>query len=140
MSGKYPDAFYRVSLKAIIRNDTGHVLVVKENGSKWTLPGGGMDHGETTHNALKRELFEEALITSDFKEKLINTTSLYLEKREAWLLWLVYEVQVDHLEYGVGADADEVAFMNPELFKDSKYRSEQLVYEFAAEARHALSV
>lgn len=140
MSGKYPDAFYRVSLKAIIRNDTGHVLVVKENGSKWTLPGGGMDHGETTHDALKRELFEEALITSDFKEKLINTTSLYLEKREAWLLWLVYEVQVDHLEYGVGADADEVAFMNPELFKDSKYRSEQLVYEFAAEARHALSV
>lgn len=140
MSGKYPDAFYRVSLKAIIRNDTGHVLVVKENGSKWTLPGGGMDHGETTHDALKRELFEEALITSDFKEKLINTTSLYLEKREAWLLWLVYEVQVDHLKYGVGADADEVAFMNPELFKDSKYRSEQLVYEFAAEARHALSV
>lgn len=140
MSGKYPDAFYRVSLKTIIRNDAGDVLVVKENGSKWTLPGGGMDHGETTHDALKRELFEEALITSDFKEKLINTTSLYLEKREAWLLWLVYEVQVDHLEYGVGADADEVAFMNPELFKDSKYRSEQLVYEFAAEARHTLSV
>jgi 8-oxo-dGTP pyrophosphatase MutT (NUDIX family) len=140
MSGKYPDAFYRVSLKAIIRNDAGDVLVVKENGSKWTLPGGGMDHGETTHDALKRELFEEALITSDFKEKLINTTSLYLEKRESWLLWLVYEVQVDHLEYGVGADADEVAFMNPELFKDSKYRSEQLVYEFATKAHHALSV
>lgn len=140
MSGKYPDAFYRVSLKAIIRNDAGEVLVVKENGSKWTLPGGGMDHGETAHDALKRELFEEALITSDFKENLINTTSLYLEKREAWLLWLVYEVRVDHLEYGVGADADEVAFMHPELFKNSEHRSEQLVYEFTTGAHLALSV
>lgn len=139
MSGKYPDAFYRVSLKAIIRNDAGEVLVVKENGSKWTLPGGGMDHGETTHDALKRELFEEALITSDFKAKLINTTSLYLEKREAWLLWLVYEVEIDRLEYGVGADADEVAFINPELFKNSEHRSEQLVYKFAAETQLALS-
>lgn len=139
MSGKYPDAFYRVSLKAIIRNDAGEVLVVKENGSKWTLPGGGMDHGETTHDALKRELFEEALITSDFKAKLINTASLYLEKREAWLLWLVYEVEIDRLEYGVGADADEVAFINPELFKNSEHRSEQLVYKFAAETQLALS-
>lgn len=130
MSGKYPDAFYRVSLKAIIRNDDGEVLVVKENGSKWTLPGGGMDHGETARDALKRELYEEALITSDFKATLVNTASLYLEKREAWLLWLVYEVELDNLEYGIGADADEVTFMNPELFKDSEYRSEQLVYEF----------
>lgn len=140
MSGKYPDAFYRVSLKAIIRNDAGEVLVVKENGSKWTLPGGGMDHGETTHDALKRELFEEALITSSFTEKLVDTTSLYLEKREAWLLWLVYEVEVDHLEYSVGADADEVAFINPELFKNSKYRSEQLVYEFTIGSQLTLSV
>ncbi|MNH11683.1 RNA pyrophosphohydrolase [compost metagenome] len=131
MSGKYPDAFYRVSLKAIIRNEDGEVLVVKENGSKWTLPGGGMDHGETTHEALKRELYEEALITSHFRERLVNTCSLYLEKREAWLLWLVYEVEIDDLEYGVGADADEVAFINPELLKDSPYRSEQLVYSFA---------
>ena len=131
MSGKYPDAFYRVSLKAIIRNDAGEVLVVKENGSKWTLPGGGMDHGETTHDALKRELYEEAIITSDFKATLVNTASLYLEKREAWLLWLVYEVQVDDLRYGIGADADEVTFMRPELFKNSEHRSEQLVYEFA---------
>ncbi|MCY1362512.1 RNA pyrophosphohydrolase [compost metagenome] len=133
MSGKYPDAFYRVSLKAIIRNDAGDVLVVKENGSKWTLPGGGMDHGETAHDALKRELYEEALITSDFNERLVDTTSLYLEKREAWLLWLVYEVQLDTLEYGIGADADEVAFVDPEQFKDSTYRSEQLIYKFATD-------
>lgn len=132
MSGKYPDAFYRVSLKAIIRNEDGDVLVVKENGSKWTLPGGGIDHGETVHEALKRELYEEVLITSDFNERLLDTESMYLESKEAWLLWLVYEVKVENLEYGIGEDADEVAFINPDTFKDSPYRSEQLVYTFAS--------
>ncbi|MCY1554254.1 hypothetical protein D9M68_908150 [compost metagenome] len=63
----------------------------------------------------------------------MDTTSLYLEKREAWLLWLVYEVQLDTLEYGIGADADEVAFVDPEQFKDSTYRSEQLIYKFATD-------
>lgn len=138
MSGKYPDAFYRVSLKAIIRNEDGDVLVVKENGSKWTLPGGGIDHGESVHDALKRELYEEVLITSDFSEKLLDTESMYLEKTEAWLLWLVYEVEVENLKYGVGEDADEVAFINPDTFKDSSYRSEQLVYKLAS--KHQSSV
>lgn len=52
----------------------------------------------------------------------------------------MYEVEVDHLEYSVGADADEVAFINPELFKNSKYRSEQLVYEFTIGSQLTLSV
>lgn len=131
MSGKYPNTFYRVSLKAIIRNENGDVLVVKENGSQWSLPGGGMDHGENVHDALKRELYEEALIDAPFKETLLDSATMYLEKREAWLMWLVFDVAIDDFTYGVGEDADEVAFINPELFKDSQYESEQLVYRFA---------
>jgi 8-oxo-dGTP pyrophosphatase MutT (NUDIX family) len=131
MSGKYPNTFYRVSLKAIIRNDAGDVLVVKENGSQWSLPGGGMDHGENVHEALKRELYEEALIDAPFEETLLDSATLYLEKKEAWLMWLVFDVVIEDLTFGVGEDADEVAFINPELFKDSPYESEQLVYQFA---------
>jgi len=132
MSGKYPSAFYRVSLKAIIRNEADEVLVVKENGSQWTLPGGGMDHGESVHEALKRELYEEVLIDAPFSETLIDSESMYLEKKEAWLLWLVFKVEIKDFTYGLGADADEVAFMNPDMFKNSAFRSEQLVYEFAS--------
>ncbi|MEI7918173.1 MAG: NUDIX hydrolase [Candidatus Saccharibacteria bacterium] len=132
MSGKYPNTFYRVSLKAIIRNENGEVLVVKEKGSQWTLPGGGIDHGESIHDALKRELYEEVLIDSPFTEQLIDSESMYVETKEAWLLWLVFIVKVDDLKYGLGQDADEVAFINPNQFKDSVHRSEQLVYQFTA--------
>lgn len=139
MSGKYPDAFYRVSLKAIIRNENGEVLVVKENGSKWTLPGGGMDHGENVHDALKRELYEEVLIDAPFTETLIDTATMYLEKREAWLLWLVFTINIKDFEYGIGQDADEVAFMNPCDFKNSLHQSEQLVYEFTTKHEYVLN-
>ncbi|RYH58779.1 MAG: NUDIX hydrolase, partial [Alcaligenaceae bacterium] len=55
----YPNAFYRVSVKALIRDDAGNVLVVKENQDTWSLPGGGIDHGEVPEVALLRELKEE---------------------------------------------------------------------------------
>lgn len=139
MSGKYPTTFYRVSLKAIIRNENGDVLVVKENGSQWSLPGGGMDHGESVHEALRRELYEEALIEAPFQETLIDSATMYMERQEAWLLWLVFNVAIDNVQFGVGEDADEVAFMNPAIFKESEYRSEQLVYEFAMKHTPALS-
>lgn len=131
MSGKYPTTFYRVSLKALIRNADGKVLVVKENGSAWSLPGGGIDHEETIHEALKRELYEEALIEHDFTESIADTAILYVKSKEAWLLWLVYKINIDEFTYGVGEDADEVAFVDPAQFQHSDYESERLVYEFS---------
>ena len=38
------DCLYRISLKALIYNDVGQILVVKEiDRTYWDLPGGGMD-------------------------------------------------------------------------------------------------
>ncbi len=129
--GKYPESFYRVSLKAIVRNENGEVLVVKEKGSEWSLPGGGIDHGETPLEGLKRELYEEVLVTESFAADLVGTDSFYVETKDAWLMWLVYSVKInDGYAYGIGEDADEVAFMDPHLFKESIYRPEQLIYKW----------
>ena len=131
MSGKYPNAFYRVSIKALIRNDKGEVLVVKERSKGWELPGGGFDHGENIHDALKRELYEEVLITSSFTEKLIGIEPIYVETRESWTLWLVYEINLKTMEYGIGADADEVAFVDPNTLSDSEHLFERLIYKLS---------
>lgn len=51
----------RNSVKAVIIED-GKLLVLRqnnENGPYTVLPGGGQNHGETLHKALKREVFEE---------------------------------------------------------------------------------
>lgn len=45
---------------AIIRDDTGRILVEKPNyRDHWLLPGGGVDAGEDPRDATKRELMEE---------------------------------------------------------------------------------
>ena len=46
MTSSYPNTFYRVSVKALIKNSDGKILVLKENQDTWSLPGDELDHGE----------------------------------------------------------------------------------------------
>lgn len=132
--GNYPNTFYRVSIKAIIRNDKGEVLLVKEEGGSWSLPGGGMDHGETPEQALAREMVEEAEIHQSFTAICLGVGPRFVLDRNAWLLWVVYELTFDEpLVYGKGVDADEVAFMNPKAFSKSRVTSEKLVYKWCVD-------
>ena len=133
--GSYPDAYYRVSLKAIIRNAKGEVLFVKENGSDWTLPGGGIDHGESEEEALKRELYEEALIDEPFRCTPIGIDHMFVPQRDAFLLWVVYEVTFEGGEptYSIGVDGDAAEFIDPRKFKDSTVRAQQLAYRWCVD-------
>ena len=69
------DYLYRISLKALIYNNTGQILVVKEiNRTYWDLPGGGMDFGETIESSLKRELYEEVGYKGDLRYQLFDAS------------------------------------------------------------------
>lgn len=136
-TGKFPTTFYRVSAKAIIRNENGDVLLVKEQGSDWSLPGGGVDHGESIEDALRRELYEETLIVDDFTLHPIGVDQVYMHNKEAWLMWIIYEVNfAKQPTFGVGADADEVAFVDPYTLKHDKERTHQLIYRWTVDKSH----
>lgn len=53
--------FYRLSSHAVILNELQQVLLLKATYADcaWGLPGGGLDQGETIHDALIRECKEE---------------------------------------------------------------------------------
>ena len=53
--------FYRFSVHAVITNSEGNVLLLKQTygDKRWGLPGGGVEPGETIHEAIKRECNEE---------------------------------------------------------------------------------
>lgn len=60
----------RVSVNAVIVKD-GKILLVKfhdENGPHYNLPGGGVDPGESLHQALERECMEEASVRVEVGE------------------------------------------------------------------------
>lgn len=130
-----PSSYYRISLKAIIRNEYGEVLVNREAGrNDWSLPGGGWDHGETDIECLKRELFEELGYSGELTARPVATTRepMFMPSKKAWLLWIVYDVKTQHMDFKVGEESDAIQFIDPNTFKDSESNSERLVYQFCA--------
>lgn len=120
--------FYRVSLKAVITNDKGEVLLVREqNNPAWNLPGGGLDYGEDDYTALKRELYEEVGYTGEFSFTPVATRPMFLDAKQAWQLWIVYRVHPETFDFSVGHEADEIAFMDLKAIKDERPN----VYKFA---------
>lgn len=127
---QYPNTFYRVSLKAIIRNQKGEVLVNKEGTSQsWNLPGGGWDHGESEKVALARELQEEVGYTGKFTYQPITTAVFWLESMQAWLLWIVYEVTPETFDFSVGDESSAVAFIDPRTLEHATSFEEQWIYK-----------
>lgn len=119
-SNRRTDYLYRISLKGLIRNAKGEVLVVKETGRDWwDIPGGGMDHCENIKTALARELKEEVNLTGDFTYRIIDVKDPgYIEKYDIWQIRLVFEVMPENMNFSAGEDGDEISFMNQQDFEE----------------------
>lgn len=127
------DYLYRISMKGLVRNEHGEVLVVKETGRDWwDLPGGGMDHGENIELAIAREMKEEVNLEGGFSARIISVDDpSYLAKHDLWQVRLIYEITAENPVFSPGEDADEIAFMNPNIFKTSEKSAERRIYEYA---------
>lgn len=141
MNPLYPSTIYRVSVKAVIRNEKGEVLVGRllapddiDAHTQWDFPGGGIEHGETEYEALSRELKEEANITAQFEQHILGVEQIFVERRNMWWLGLMYEVTFDgDFTYSPGEEFDELKFVDPSVFKDSPHDTEQYIYKFATD-------
>ena len=134
---KYPSTFYRISLKAIIRNESGEILINREQGhGNWSLPGGGWDHGESVVDCLKRELNEEVGYEGDLQAELLGVTNeaMYMPTKQGWLIWHVYDVTPDNMNFSIGVDGEELMFADPNRFKDSESQAERLIFHFGTKA------
>jgi ADP-ribose pyrophosphatase YjhB (NUDIX family) len=127
------DFLYRVSLKCLVQNPAGEILVVKESGRDWwDLPGGGMDHGEGIKSAIAREMKEEVTLEGDFSFRIIDIDEpAHLSAHNFWQLRLIFEVKPNAMLFSPGNDSDEVAFMNAQIFRDSKLATERRIYEYS---------
>ena len=132
--GRKTDYLYRVSIKGLIRNTDGQVLVVKEAGRTWwDLPGGGMDHDESIKSALAREMHEEVGLTGDFSYKVITVDNPgFLSHANVWQLRLIFEVVPETFPTEAGNDADEIRYINPSELRDSEHSAERSVFEYAS--------
>ncbi len=131
-SDRKTDYLYRISIKGLIRNEAGEVLVVKEAGRGWwDLPGGGMHHGEDIKSAIARELEEEVSLSGNFDYKIIAVDEpVYLQPHNFWQVRLIFELRPIDMSFSAGEDADEIAFMNPVSFMNSQSEVERRIYRY----------
>lgn len=124
------DSLIRVSLKAVILDDQGRTLVVKERGRDWwDVPGGGLDHGETIKEALARELYEEVSLEGDFEyETLIAEDPRYLEAHNLYQMRITFLVKPEMTTFSAGSDSDEVQFVDADLLEKSDLWTERQIY------------
>ena len=110
-----PECHYRVSVKALVTDKQGRFLLVKDISGKWELPGGGLDHGETVEQGLRREIKEEmGLEIKCFSEQPVYfLTVLDVEKNE-WICNVLYKTELESLDYTVTDECLEMRFFNKE--------------------------
>lgn len=115
-SNRPDDYLYRISLKALIYDDKGHILVVKEAGRKhWDLPGGGIEHGESIEDGLARELHEEVSFDGVIVSSRVISVDdpVFLSEHSLWQLRIILAVETSQTDFSPGEDCSDIMFIDP---------------------------
>lgn len=125
----YPSTIYRVVVKALIINDQGQVYAVKEGEDFWSLPGGGLEHGETTQQCLERELREEIGATDVHIGEVAHIATVHLDQKDFWMTWIVHKVTANTNNLTPGEDVTEARFIDISEIDPSDHVIEKLLIE-----------
>lgn len=131
------DYLFRISLKAVIFNEEGHVLIVKEHGHDWwDIPGGGINHGESIKEAIARELYEEVSLQGDFEYKTILAEDpRHSINHKLYQMRVTFLVKPENMTFEAGDDCAEIAFVDPANYENSEVITERLIFEYCQLAK-----
>jgi len=119
MNNEIRSGYYRVSVKALILNETrDKFLIVKKDNGKWVTPGGGLEWGEDAHEGLSREIREEmGLATSMITEHPSYFLTCKHKNKEEYIANVVYETELQSLEFTPTEECVEICFVDEEDVK-----------------------
>ncbi|MFM2415174.1 MAG: hypothetical protein RI911_867 [Candidatus Parcubacteria bacterium] len=115
---RIPNTFYRVSVKAIIWNDTRtKFLLAQEKNGMWETPGGGLNWGEHVAACITRELHEEmglsVIKVSQAPIAFIPMKELF-DSRYPYRGFVFYEVQVRDYAFVPSDECRSIGWFTPE--------------------------
>ena len=132
-----PECFYRISIKALVLNETrDKFLICEEENGVWDLPGGGLDWDTKPQEDLAREIQEEMglKIIKVAERPSYFVTEMHV-KKGLWKANVVYETELEHLNFTPSEECVNIRFVNKddldglETFPGVKQVSEQFKTE-----------
>ncbi len=114
-----------------MRDKDGKVLVVKEDQDTWSLPGGGLHHGEQPQEGILRELKEELGVNGAVIKDVIYTATYKHPNGQIWVVWIVFDTTIDSTKFIFGKGVTDAQFIDVETLKSSNDVYEQHVYQAA---------
>ncbi|MCA9363175.1 NUDIX hydrolase [Candidatus Kaiserbacteria bacterium] len=109
-----PDCFYRVSVKALVLNETkDKFLVCQEDNGRWELPGGGLDFGQSVADEMKREIKEEmGLEVKRMADNPCYFITAKMTRSEGWCVNVLFEVELVSLDFTPSNECQAIRFIN----------------------------
>jgi ADP-ribose pyrophosphatase YjhB (NUDIX family) len=108
------NCFYRISIKALVLNETrDKFLICKEESGVWELPGGGLEWGMTPQEDLPREIAEEmgirVLRVAEHPSYFITGQTL---NRKTWMSNVLFETELEHFNFTPSDECVEIRFVD----------------------------
>ena len=119
---------YRISVKGIVINNDGRILLTRE-GKAWEMPGGGLDHGEDPADGLKREIHEETGLTVT---RVLAAPKYFVtwQEKGVWRANVIYQVELADLNFTPSEECQELRFLSvEEMGQIQLYPNVQKLYE-----------
>ena len=110
------NCFYRVSIKALVLNETkDKFLLCKEADGRWELPGGGLDWGATPQEDLPREIMEEMGLEIEWMADnpcyfVVGTST---NEPRIHIVNVLYETRLKHLDFTPTDECVDIRFVSP---------------------------
>ncbi len=114
---KVPPCFFRVSVKALITDQSGKFLLLEEPNGMRDLPGGGMEHHENHLECLKRELWEEMRLTPIEIATHPSYFLTFLNPKKVYLANIIYTVKLASLDFSKTDECVNIKFFSKEEVK-----------------------
>lgn len=118
-----PNCFYRISIKALIRDEQKRFALSLEKNGLWDLPGGGLDFGESPKEALIREIKEETgLKVTEMAPNPTYVVPAPHRKVPLWVCNLIYDTKVKNLNITPSDECVKLKFFTKkEALKEKLY-------------------
>lgn len=106
------DCLYRISVKALITDESGRFLLARESDGTWDMLGGGLEHNEDPINELRREIQEETgLKVTDIQSAPKYFVTAYKPAKDVYIANIMYETQIKNLEFTPSDECEELRYV-----------------------------